>query len=372
MKRKIFAVLTACISLLVCLFGMAMPVGAEEETYTLNFVDKTGLGYSMPDNMTANEGEEVELPDVTATADGKLGYWSLREDGKFKRYEPGELYTVKSNTTFYFVTPTIDLTIDAETENHVAQSFIYEITSTDAFSMVVCVDAGERLTIYDLPAVDYTVTELTAHSWRYTTATSQVGDTTSGKAITVKLENAVDGVVTVTFNHSDREDKWLTGADSKTLEYKPMFTVSIAITDYKDKEASIEHGSDVRNIQVYSNSSANTELYVRVAITTHYLNSEGNISGVKGSWDSELEGKELGEGWKKFGDFYYYTKPLKPNFATYEESEYISNWIFQESVSFPSKDAAWTVSAQSVEAHKDALRNTWGVVISEDSVTAAS
>lgn len=367
MKRKIVAVLTACISLLVCLFGMAMPVGAEEETtyYRLEFVNKTeksSYNDKMPttvldvDEISYNisrvpAGKKVILPNVDPTENSKLGYWSLREDGKFKRYEPGETYTVKSNTTFYFVTPTIDLTIAAETENHVAQSFIYEITATD-FSMVVCVDAGESLTIDDLPAVDYTVTELTAHSWRYTTATSQVGDTTSGKAITVGLENAVDGVVEVTFNHSDREDKWLTGADSKTFEYTPMFTVSHAIT--------LHHQDNWYNLEVYNNG--NIDIYVRMAITTHYVDGEGNISGAKGSWDSKLKDQALGDGWVEYGGFYYYTKPL----TKWE----VSKKLFAN-YTFPSADARWMYSAQSVEAHPDALRNTWGVVISEGSVTAA-
>ena len=365
MKRKIVAVLTACISLFISLFGIAMPVGAAT-TYTLNFVDKTGLGYSMPepDNMTANEGEAVELPDVPATANGKFGYWSLREDGKYKRYEPGEFYTVKSDTTFYFVTPTIDLTINAQTQGNVAQSFIYQITATDGFSMVVCVEEGDSLTIYDLPAaVDYTVTELTAHSWRYTTATAAAGGASGTTSIVVGVANASGGVVEVTFSHSDRNDKWLSGTDYKELEYVPQFEVSQEIT---------LHHSEINdwkyNLEVFN--TGNIDIYVRVAITTHYVDGEGNILGAKGSWDSLLP-TGLGDGWVKHTDgFYYYTKPIKSGrvVANTQAGTHTTGLLFASNFNFPSADAGWMYSAQSVEAHKDALRNTWmvNVSVSED------
>jgi len=366
MKRKIVAVLTACISLFISLFGIAMPVGAAT-TYTLNFVDKTGLGYSMPepDNMTANEGEAVELPDVPATANGKFGYWSLREDGKYKRYEPGEFYTVKSDTTFYFVTPTIDLTINAQTQGNVAQSFIYQITATDGFSMVVCVEEGDSLTIYDLPAaVDYTVTELTAHSWRYTTATAAAGGASGTTSIVVGVANASGGVVEVTFSHSDRNDKWLSGTDYKELEYVPQFEVSQEITLHEyDESGQIKH-----NLEVFN--TGNIDIYVRVAITTHYVDGEGNILGAKGSWDSLLP-TGLGDGWVKHTDgFYYYTKPIKSGrvVANTQAGTHTTGLLFASNFNFPSADAGWMYSAQSVEAHKDALRNTWmvNVSVSED------
>jgi len=336
--------------------------------YRLDFQNVTGLSYDMPLNWFVEKGETVTLPSVDPTENGKLGYWSLREDGKYRRYNPGESYTVKSDTTFYFVTPTIDLTINAQTQGNVAQNFIYQITATD-FSMEVCATAGTPLTVCDLPADKaYTVTEMTGYSWRYTTATAAAGGASGTTSIVVGVANASGGVVEVTFSHSDRNDKWLSGTDYKELEYVPQFEVSQEITLHEyDESGQIKH-----NLEVFN--TGNIDIYVRVAITTHYVDGEGNILGAKGSWDSLLP-TGLGDGWVKHTDgFYYYTKPIKSGrvVANTQAGTHTTGLLFASNFNFPSADAGWMYSAQSVEAHKDALRNTWGVVISPGSVNDAN
>ncbi|MBQ7302359.1 MAG: hypothetical protein IJW89_02110, partial [Clostridia bacterium] len=194
------------------------------------------------------------------------------------------------------------------------------------------------------------------------------GGATGTTSIVVGVANASGGVVEVTFSHSDRNDKWLSGTDYKELEYVPQFEVSQEITLHEYDES----GQTKHNLEVFN--TGNIDIYVRVAITTHYVDGEGNILGAKGSWDSLLP-TGLGDGWVKHTDgFYYYTKPIKSGrvVANTQAGTHTTGLLFASNFNFPSADAGWMYSAQSVEAHPDALRNTWGVVISPGSVNDAT
>ncbi len=335
--------------------------------YTLNFVDNTGKSYSMPDSITAVEGSTVTLPDVSATANGKLGYWSLREDGKYRRYNPGESYTVKSDTTFYFVTPTVDLTINAQTQGNVAQNFIYQITATD-FSMEVCATAGTPLTVCDLPADKaYTVTEMTGYSWRYTTATAAAGGATGTTSIVVDVANASGGVIDVTFSHSNRNDKWLTDTKSETTQYVPYRMVKCEITDFGEHARNNGTTPVRENLEVYNPLGHPDYIYVRMVITPYYVDGEGNIAN-RAPWTLP---EEINAGWVKHNGFYYYTKPLAPNSAeSVAARTYTTGRLFATDFTF-GENQAWSYSAQAIEATADAAKELWGVVISEGSVTAA-
>lgn len=99
-----------------------------------------------------------------------------------------------------------DLTIKKEGWEEIDenQSFVFKVTKDDdpAFSMDVVIQGNSSVTIKDLKPGTYTVTEETGWSWRYTP---------KANGQKVKPENAVNGVVTVTFTNTREKIKWLNG-----------------------------------------------------------------------------------------------------------------------------------------------------------------
>lgn len=84
------------------------------------------------------------------------------------------------------------------------QSFVFKVTKDgdSTFSMDVVIQGNSSVTIKDLKPGTYTVTEETGWSWRYTP---------KANGQKVKPENAVNGVVTVTFTNTREKIKWLNG-----------------------------------------------------------------------------------------------------------------------------------------------------------------
>ena len=83
------------------------------------------------------------------------------------------------------------------------QSFVFEVKKDDSsFSMDVVIQGNSSVTIKGLKPGTYTVTEETGWSWRYTP---------KANGQKVKPENAVNGVVTVTFENTREKIKWLNG-----------------------------------------------------------------------------------------------------------------------------------------------------------------
>lgn len=84
------------------------------------------------------------------------------------------------------------------------QSFVFEVKKDgdSTFSMDVVIQGNSSVTIKGLKPGTYTVTEETGWSWRYTP---------KANGQKVKPENAVNGVVTVTFENTREKIKWLNG-----------------------------------------------------------------------------------------------------------------------------------------------------------------
>ena len=92
-----------------------------------------------------------------------------------------------------------DLTIQKTGDNiDPNQVFIFEVTCGDDFKLQVPVKGKGSVTIYQLKAGTYTVTEITTWSWRYTPNQQSQTVTISGGDIT-----------TVTFNNSRTNNDWL-------------------------------------------------------------------------------------------------------------------------------------------------------------------
>ena len=84
------------------------------------------------------------------------------------------------------------------------QSFVFKVTKDGdtTFSMDVVIQGNSSVTIKGLKPGTYTVTEEIGWSWRYTP---------KANGQTVTPENAVNGVVTVTFENTREKSKWLNG-----------------------------------------------------------------------------------------------------------------------------------------------------------------
>ena len=112
------------------------------------------------------------------------------------------------------------LTVSKTAANAAGETFLFQITGPNGFSMTLPLQAGQSRTIYDLPLGDYTVTENTAWSWRYTSAY---------RSQSIELGSNPDENV-VTFANSRTVWQWLSGDDGKILKQvpgKPVYTATL-------------------------------------------------------------------------------------------------------------------------------------------------
>ena len=105
-----------------------------------------------------------------------------------------------------------DLTIEAKaaTDADPDQCFIYNING-EGISMKVAVSAGSSRTICHLPIGSYTITEQGSWSWRYNQETEQT------KEIVYGVKNIVS------FSHSIKNNKWLSGCSHNIDAVKSFF-----------------------------------------------------------------------------------------------------------------------------------------------------
>ena len=154
---------------------------------------------------------------------------------------------------------------------------------------------------------------------------------------------------------------WLT---SKTSDITNTFTpskVTCAVSEIFDEDTGVKSNVNVTNV-------GDTDAFIRVKLVTYRTNAEGkHIGGV-----AEVPEFAPGDGWVKYGDYYYYTKPVAPNEKP--ESDLISR-IQLESV-YTDADGgyqAMDVMAEAIQSEPaEAVGEAWGVSISQGSVTAYS
>ena len=119
--------------------------------------------------------------------------------------------------TYYakFEADVADLTITKQGYNEIdgKQSFIFNVTGPDGYSKQIVIQGNGSVTLTGLKIGEYTVTEDTSWSWRYTPngsatqkITLQPGQTTTNR---------------VTFVNDRTEDKWLDGNAYCKNEFKP-------------------------------------------------------------------------------------------------------------------------------------------------------
>lgn len=118
--------------------------------------------------------------------------------------------------------------------------------------------------------------------------------------------------------------------------------------------------------EVNVQNTGDTEAYIRVKLVTYRVNDKGqHIGGV-----AEIPGFEPGTNWKEFGGYYYYTLPVSP--GEKPKADLISSITLTGS--YDDVDGGKQVIEVMAEAIQsgpaDAVGQSWGVSISEGSVTA--
>lgn len=84
------------------------------------------------------------------------------------------------------------------------QTFVFDVENSDgSYSTQVVIQGTGSVTIKDLPAGEYTITEDTSWSWRY--------EPEDGAAQTVTVDDVENGTATVTFNNTRDHEQWLDG-----------------------------------------------------------------------------------------------------------------------------------------------------------------
>mgnify|MGYP004474692933 CR=1 FL=1 len=125
--------------------------------------------------------------------------------GKTKNYGTAESPVMGYEAATYyakFAADAADLTITRQPQDiDEGQSFIFDVTSPEGYSKRVAISGSGSVTIKGLKPGTYTVTEVTAWSWRYTAG---------GSTQTVDLQPEQDSKVDFTNTLSNGE--WLSGA----------------------------------------------------------------------------------------------------------------------------------------------------------------
>ena len=113
-------------------------------------------------------------------------------------------------------------------------------------------------------------------------------------------------------------------------------------------------------------NTGDTEAYIRVKLVTYRVNDQGqHIGGT-----ATIPDFTLGTNWVKYGDYYYYTLPVKPNEKPAND---LTNSITLTG-SYNDADGGKQVIEVMAEAIQsgpaEAVGSSWGVSISQGSVTA--
>lgn len=154
---------------------------------------------------------------------------------------------------------------------------------------------------------------------------------------------------------------WLT---SKTNDITNTFTpskVTCRVDESFNETTGVKSDVNVTN-------TGDTDAFIRVKLVTYRTNAEGkHIGGV-----AEVPTFTPGGGWVKYGDYYYYTKPVAP--GAKPEKDLIKS--IQLASGYSDADGgyqAMDVMAEAIQSQPaEAVGEAWGVSIAPGSVTQYS
>lgn len=149
---------------------------------------------------------------------------------------------------------------------------------------------------------------------------------------------------------------WLS---TQTDEVKNTFTpgeITTTITENFDGEVKKE--INVKN-------EGNISAYIRVKLVSYRVNNNGDHIG----GTTTIPDFNLGSGWVKFGDYYYYTQPVAAG-ATAPNMLGDGGITLEEYTDSDGGKQVIEVMAEAIQSVPDeAVGEAWGVKISEGSVT---
>ena len=149
---------------------------------------------------------------------------------------------------------------------------------------------------------------------------------------------------------------WLTAQDSVSNTFTPAHVSCTVTEDF--------NGTVKSNVNVKNTSDINA--FIRVKLVTYRVNSDGQRIG----GTATIPTFTPGEGWVKYGDFYYYTLPVAPN-AT-PEAALIGTKGIELKDSYKDADGGKQVievMAEAIQSQPErAVGQAWGVTITEGKV----
>ena len=149
---------------------------------------------------------------------------------------------------------------------------------------------------------------------------------------------------------------WLTAQTDGVVNTFTPAQVSCEVTE--DFNGTIKSNVNVTN-------TSDIYAYIRVKLVTYRVNAQNQHIGGTAS----LPNFTLGTGWVKYGDYYYYTKPVEPNKKP--EANLIRSITLNSYTDVDGGYQAIDVMAEAIQSSPaEAVGKSWGVTISEGSVTA--
>lgn len=143
-----------------------------------------------------------------------------------------------------------------------------------------------------------------------------------------------------------------------TNTFTPSF-VTCKVTETFDEDSGEKKEVNVQN-------TGDTDAYIRVRLVTYRTNAAGqHIGGT-----ATIPEFTPGTNWVKYGDYYYYTLPVKPNEKPTTDliSSITLNQNYEDS---DGGNQAIDVMAEAIQSDPaEAVGTAWGVSISQGSVTA--
>lgn len=153
---------------------------------------------------------------------------------------------------------------------------------------------------------------------------------------------------------------WLTANTGPVVNTFDPAQVSCAVTE--DFNGTIKSNVNVTN-------TSDIYAYIRVKLVTYRVNAQNqHIGGT-----AEIPEFKPGEGWVKYGEYYYYTRPVAPDNNS-PDIPLIDETGIKLTGSYDDADGGKQVIEVMAEAIQsspaEAVGKSWGVTISEGSVTA--
>lgn len=144
-----------------------------------------------------------------------------------------------------------------------------------------------------------------------------------------------------------------------TNTFTPSF-VTCKVTETFDEDSGEKKEVNVQN-------TGDTDAYIRVRLVTYRTNAAGqHIGGT-----ATISEFTPGTNWVKYGDYYYYTLPVKPTEKPTTDLISSSITLNQNYADSDGGNQAIDVMAEAIQSGPaEAVGTAWGVSISQGSVTA--